>query len=105
MLGSDIFRRTAKSVVTMKDVLSKDHILRLWLQSLHPAQDHFGEALVPRPVGHWLVVHGSILTGVVVGTGHKGDLDVADCETSEGQHRNEKCLGRVHVLKDGPWRL
>jgi hypothetical protein len=87
----------------MKDAPSKDHILHLWLQSPHPARDHFWEALVPRPDGHWLpllAVYGSIVTGVFVDVGHKGDLDVAG---SEGQ-RSSEGLGRVHVLKDGPWR-
>jgi hypothetical protein len=90
----------------MKGALSKDHILHLWLQSLHPAQGHFWEASVPpRPDGHWLAVYGSIVTGVFVGVGvgHKGDLDVVP--GLEGQRSSEKGLGRVHVLKDGPWRL
>ena len=60
---------------------------------------------MPRPDGHWLAVYGSIVTGVLVGVGvvvgHKGDLDVAGFE---GQNSSEG-LGRVHVLKDGPWRL
>ena len=89
----------------MKDVLSKDHILRLWHQSLHPALDHFWEALaLPLLDVHWVGVHGSIVTGVfvgVVGVGHKGDLYVVGFE---GQ-RNSGGLGRAHVLKDGPWRL
>jgi len=56
---------------------------------------------VPRPDARWvLAVHGSIVTGVFVGVGHKGDLDVAGFE---GQHSSEG-LGRVYVLKDGPWR-
>ena len=85
----------------MKDAPSKDHILHLWLQSPHPVQDHFWEALVPWPDAHWLLaVYGSIVTGAFVDFGHKGDLDVAGFE---GQHSSGKGLGRVHVLKDGPW--
>jgi hypothetical protein len=86
----------------MKDALSKDHILHLWLQSLHPAQGHFWEASVPRVDVRWvLAVHGSIVTGVFVDVGHKGDLDVA----GSGGQRSSEGLGKVHVLKDGPWRV
>jgi hypothetical protein len=55
-----------------------------------------------------LAVCGSIVTGVFVGVGvelgveHKDDLDVAGFEE---QRSSEKGLGRVHVLKDGPWRV
>ena len=61
--------------------------------------------MLPRPDGHWLAVYGSIVTGVfvAVGVGHKGNLDVV--AGFEGQRSSEKGLGRVHVLKDGPWRL
>ncbi len=90
----------------MKGAQSKDHILHLWLQSLHPAQGHFWEASVlPRADVHWLAAYGSIVTGVSVDVdvGHKGNLDVV--EGFEGQRSSEKGSGRVHVLKDGPWRL
>lgn len=88
----------------MKDAPSKDHILRLWLQSLHPAQDHFWGALVPPLLdAHWRAVYGSILTGAFVAVGHMGSLDVvAGFEVQ----RSSEGLGKVHVLKkDGPWRL
>lgn len=58
----------------------------------------------PLPDGHWLAVYGSIVTGVSVDVdvGHKGNLDVV--AGFEGQRSSEDS-GRVHVLKDGPWRL
>lgn len=55
------------------------------------------------PGGHWLAVYGSIVTGVFVVVGHKGNLDVV--AGFEGQRNSEKGLGRERVLKDGPWRL
>lgn len=82
----------------LTDAPSKDHILHLSLRLLHPAQDHFWGALVPRVGGHWLAVHGSIVMGVFVG--HRGDFDLAGFE---GRRNSGKDLGRVHVLTDGPW--